>query len=89
MIGWLHRLFSNSVQAIQFPGVTQEHCLQVIVDHRHVADLWHRIRPGLAAALPKSWKDTSEGEQKWLFATALAHNLKPYGPGPAGVDLVE
>lgn len=35
----------------------------------------------LRAVLPPAWRDLTAAQRVYLFASTLAHNLKPYGPG--------
>ena len=47
----------------------------------HIASAFVVADTELRPLLPLAWRDLTTLERRYLFAAAVAHNLKPYGPG--------
>ncbi len=84
---WFWRSPAQRAPAITLPFVDEATCAKLGGEPTLVADVWRDAEPLLAAQLPEGWRDLDSDARLWLFCTGLAHHLKPYGSGPAGIDL--
>lgn len=84
---WIAGSAKRHPALVSLPFVDNAACARILADPGSVVDLWSYAQRQMATSMPLAWHDLDQVAQLWLFVTALAHNLKPYGTGPSGVTL--
>lgn len=70
----------TSIVNVEF-GIASERCRALCQQPETMIELYRSVRGEIKKALPDNWQNLSDTQQAYLFACAVAHNLKPYGPG--------
>lgn|GEM_PF-7062994 len=66
---------------LDLPQITPAACARIAAAPDAVRDLAEAALPDLRRLLRPQWRERGLGDHLCIIATAVAHNLKPYGPG--------
>jgi hypothetical protein len=65
----------------QLQLITPTFLQRTLADPKTLADAFKSAEGELRMLLPRTWRELTRAEMCFVFASTVAHNAKPYGPG--------